>query len=116
MWSHSPNGERGRESVSRRGALRLLNGGGFHQCSEVPADCLLLGVVRLGKATQKHRHRGDVLTSLSELWGIISSVHDVALDLAGVTPGAASRVMRTWRSVLRREHRRRWRLALPPLS
>ena len=50
-------------------------------------DHLLLGFDRLEKAVQKHRCSGDVLASLSELWGIVSSVHDVALDLTGVTPG-----------------------------
>jgi len=48
-------------------------------------DHLLLGVVRLRKAAQKHRHSGDVLADPSELWGIISSIHDVALDLVDVT-------------------------------
>ena len=98
---HSPGGERGSESVSRRGALRLLNGVGFHQRPEVPVDPLLLGVDRLWKATQKHRRSGDVLASLSELWGIISSVQNVALDLTGAIPGAARRVTLVWRSVLR---------------
>ena len=42
--------ERGRELVSRRGALRLLNGGGLHQRLEVLVDRLLLWVVRLRKA------------------------------------------------------------------
>ena len=55
-------------------------------------DCLFLGLVRLRKATQKHRHRGNVLASPSELWGIIPPVDDVALNLADVTPGAACRV------------------------
>ena len=67
-------------------------------------DRMLLGVVRLGKATQKHRRSGDVLASPSELWGIVSSIHDVVLDLAGATSSAACRVTRAWR------------LALPPLS
>ena len=65
---------------------------------------------------QKHRRSGDVLASPSELWGIVSSVHDVALDLTGVTPSTAHRVMRVWRNVLRRAHQRTWQLALPPLS
>ena len=69
MQSHSPGGERGRESVLQCGALRLLNGGGFHQCPEVPVDRLCLGVFRLGKAMQKHCRSGDVLASPSELWG-----------------------------------------------
>ena len=34
-------------------------------------DRLFLGVVRLGKATQKHCYSGDVLIGLSELWGIV---------------------------------------------
>ena len=77
---------------------------------------LFLGVVHLGKAIQKHCHSGDVLASPSELWGIIPPVHDVALDLAGVTPGVAHRVTRLWRSVLRRACQCRWQLALPSLS
>ena len=79
-------------------------------------DCLLLGVDRLGKATQKHHCSGDVLASQSELWRIVSSILDVALDLAGTTLGAACRVMRTGHIVVRRARRRRWRLVLPPLS
>ena len=114
MHPHSPGRERGHESVSRRGALYLLNGGGFHERPEVPAN-LLLGVDRLRKAAQKHRRSGDVLASPSELWGIVSSIHDVALDLAGMILGATHRVMRAWCSVLRRARRHRWRLALPPL-
>ena len=102
--------------MSQRGALRLLDGGGFHQPPEVPVDRLLLRVIRLGKAVQKHRRSGDVLASPRELWGIVSSIHDVALDLAGATPGASRRVTRAWRYVLRRARRRKWRLVLSPLS
>ena len=93
-----------------------MNGGGFHQCPEVPVDHLFLGVVRLGKAAQKHYRGGDVLASLSELWGIVPLVHDVVLDLTGVTSGTAHRVTRMGHSVLHRVRRRRWRLVLPPLS
>ena len=102
--------------MSRCRALRLLNGGGFHQCPKVLVDRLFLGVVRLGKATQKHRYGGDVLASLSELWEIVPLINDVALNLAGVTPGAAHRVTFTGCNVL---HRARWRrgwLVQPPLS
>ena len=88
--------------MSRRGALRLLNGDGFHPHPEVSVDHLLLGVDRLWKATQKHRRSGDVLASLSELWGIIPPVHDVALDLAGATTDAPRWVSRMGRSVLHR--------------
>ena len=100
----------------RQGALRLLNGGGFYQHPEVPVDRLLLGVDRLWKAAQKHHRSGDVLASPSELWGIVPSIHDVALDLVGATLGAARWVTCTGRSVLRRARRRRWWLVLPPLS
>ena len=116
MRPYSPGGERGRESVSQCGALHLLNGGSFHQRPEVPVDRLLLGVDKLWKAAQKHRHSGDVLASPSKLWGIIPPVHDVALDLASATLGVARRVMRTGRSVVRRARWRRWRLVLPALS
>ena len=61
---------------------------------------MLLGVDRLWKATQKHCCSGDVLASLSELWGIVPPVHDVALDLAGATSGDARRVTCVGRSVL----------------
>ena len=70
-------------------------------------DHLLLGVVRLRKAAQKHHRGGDVLASLSKLSGIVPSILDVVLDLVGMTLGAARRVTRVWRM---------WRLALPPLS
>jgi len=74
------------------------------------------GVDGLWNAAQKHRRNGDVLANSSELWGIIPPVDDVALDLAGVTPGAARRVMRMGRSVVRRACWRRWRLVLLQLS
>ena len=102
--------------MSRRGALRLLNGGGFHQRPKVPVDCLLLGVDRLWKAAQKHRRSSDVLASSSELRGVIPSIQDVALDLTGATPRDAHRVTRDWRSMLHRAHQRMWWLALPPSS
>ena len=70
---YSPGGERGHESVSQCRALHLLNGGGFHQCPEVPVDRLFLGVVWLGKAAQKHYRGGDVLASPSKLWGSFTS-------------------------------------------
>ena len=79
-----------------------MNGGGFHQLLEVLVDRLLLGVNRIGKTAQKHHRSGDVLASPSELWGIVSSIHDVALDLTGVTLGTALWVTHMWRSVLRR--------------
>ena len=78
-------------------------------------DRLLLEVDRLWKAAQKHRRIGDVLASPSELWGIVPPIHDVALDLAGVTPGAARWDTHTGHIVVRRVRRRRWRLVLPPL-
>ena len=71
MRPHSSDGERGRKSVLQHGAIRLLNGSGFHQRPEVLVDRLLLGINRLGKATQKHRHSSDVLASPSKLWGTI---------------------------------------------
>jgi len=61
-------------------------------------------------------YSSDVLACPSELWGIVSSVHAVVLDLTGVTPGAARQVTCVWHSVLRRVRQRRWQLALPPLS
>ena len=101
---------------SRCRAFHLLNGGGFYQRLEVPVDRPLLGVDGLRKATPKHCRSGDVLASLSELWGVVPLVYDVALDLAGVTPSAAGRVMRMGRSVLYQVRRHRRRLVLPPLS
>ena len=102
--------------MSRRGALRLLNGDDLHQRPEVLVDRLLLWVDRLRKAMQKHPYRGDVLASPSELWGIVPPVDDVALDLAGATLGAARRVTHAGRNMLPRAcQRRRW-LVLPPLS
>ena len=70
-------------------------------------DCLLLGVAWLGKAAQKHCHSGDVLIGPSELWGIVSLVYDVVLDLVGMTPGDAHWVMRMGCNVLHRACRRR---------
>ena len=75
-------------------------------------DRLLLWVDRLRSIACSD----NVLASPNELWGIVPFVHDVALDLAGVTPGVAHRVTRLWRSVLRRALRRRWWLVLLPLS
>ena len=79
-------------------------------------DRLLLGVDRLWKAAQKHHCSGDVLASSGELWGIIPPILDVALDLAGATPGTAHRVTHAWRSVLCRVLRCKRRLVLSPLS
>ena len=79
-------------------------------------DRLFLWVDGLEKAVQKHHCRGDVLDSPSELWGIVPPIDDVALDLAGVTLGAARWVPRMGSSVLHRAHWRRWRLVLSPLS
>ena len=79
-------------------------------------DCLLLGVDRLWRATQKHRRSDDVLASPRELWGIVPPIHDVVLDLAGATPGVARWVTRMGRSMLCRACGRRWQLVLPPLS
>ena len=79
-------------------------------------DRLLLWVDRLGKAAQKHRRRGDVLTSPSKLWGIVPPVDDAALNLAGATLGAVHRVMRMGHIAVCRARPRRWWLVLPPLS
>ena len=76
-----------------------MNGGGFYQNLEVSVDRLLLGVDGLGNVAQKHCCSSDVLASPSKLWEIIPLVYDVVLDLAGATPSAARRVMRTGRSV-----------------
>ena len=78
-------------------------------------DRLFMRVVWLGQATQKHCCSGDVLTGPSELWGIGPPVYGVALDLTGVTPGAARWSMRTGRSVVRRARWRRQRLVQPLL-
>ena len=78
-------------------------------------DRLFLGVVRLGKAAQKHCRSGDVLASPSELWGVIPLNHDVALDLAGMTLSAAHRVMCMGHDVLHRACQHRWWLVLLPL-
>ena len=79
-------------------------------------DHLFLRVIRLEQATQKHCRSGDVLTGLSELWGIVPPIHGVALDPTGVTSGAARRSMRMGRSVVRRARwRSRW-LVQPLLS
>ena len=79
-------------------------------------DCLFPGVGRLGVAAQKHHRSSDVLASPSKLKWVVLSVQYVTLELTGMTPSAACRVMRMWRSVLHRAHQRRWQLALPPLS
>ena len=77
-------GERARVGVVTRsfppiGRRRLLLN------PKVPVDCPLLRVDGLGKAAQKHCCSGDVLTSPSELWELVPLVHDVVLDLTGVT-------------------------------
>jgi len=79
-------------------------------------DSLFLGVVRLRKSTPKHCRGGDVLASLSELWGIIPPIHDVALDLASVTLGDIHWVTHMGRSVVRRVRLCRSCLVPPPLS
>ena len=64
-------------------------------------DCLFVRVIRLRQVTQKHCRGDDVLIGPSKLWGIIPPIHDGALDMAGVTLGAAHRVMRIGRIVVR---------------
>ena len=71
-----------------------MDGGGFYQNPEVPVDCVLLGVDRLGNAVQKHCRSSDVLAGSGELWEIAPLAHDVMLDLTGTTPGATCRAMR----------------------
>ena len=90
--------------------------GGFHQRPEVSVDHLLLGVDGLRNTAQKHCRSGDVLASLSELWGVVSLVHDVTLDLAGATPSVARRVTRMGRGVVRRVLQRMWQPVLLLLS
>ena len=65
-------------------------------------DRLFLGVIRLGKAAQKHCRSGDVSGQPERTVGIVPPIHDVVLDLAGVTSGTARRVTRTGRIVVRR--------------
>ena len=101
---------------SRCGAFHLLNGGDFYQHPEVPIDRPLLGVDGLGNAAQKHCGSSDVLASPSELWGVIPLIHDVTLDLAGMTLGGALGIMCMGRNVLHRRRRCRRRLTLPSLS
>ena len=95
--------------------FRLLHGGGFYQDPEVLVDRPLLWVDRLGNTVQKHCRSSDVLASPSELWEIISLIHDVVLDLAGAISGAAHRVMRVGHNMLHRACRHRQRLVLPLL-
>ena len=92
---------RRREPVSRCRALRLLNGGGLHQRSEVALDCLFLGVGRLEEAAQKHRRSNDVLAGVSELRGIILLRQDVLMNLAGASTSTACQVASMQTSVLR---------------
>ena len=94
----------------------MLNGGVFYQHPEVLVDRPLLGVDGLGNTAHKHYRSSDVLASPSELWGIIPPIHDVALDLAGATPGIARRFSHAGHNMLRRACWRRWWLVLPPLS
>ena len=79
-------------------------------------DRLFQGVVRLGKAAQKHCRSGDVLIGSSELWGIVPPVHGVALDPTGATPGTARRAKHMGRNMLYRLRRRRRWLVLSSLS
>ena len=78
----------------------MLYDGSFYQRLEVLVDRPLLGVDGLGNAVQKHCRSGDVLACPSELWGVVPLVHDVALDLAGVTSCAAHWVTCMGRNVL----------------
>ena len=103
-------------SESRCGAFHLLNGGSFYQNPEVPVHRSLRGVDGLGNAAQRHCCSSFVLASPSELWEIVSLVHDLVLDLAGVTPGATHRAMRIGHNVLYRAHRHKRWLVLPSLS
>ena len=64
----------------------------------------------------KHCCSSDILVGSGELWDIVPLVHDVVLDLTSATPGTTRRAMRMGRNVPHGPCRRRWRLALPPLS
>ena len=66
---------------------------------EVPIDCPLRRVDGLGNTTQKHCCSSDILAGPSELWDIVSLVHNVALDLTSATLGAARWAMRMGRNV-----------------
>ena len=101
---------------SRRGAFHLLDGRGFYQNSEVPIDYAFLGVDGLGNTAQKHCHSSDVLVGPSELWETTPLIHDVMLDLMGMTLGATRRARRMGCNVSHRLRRRRQRLVLPSLS
>ena len=79
-------------------------------------DRPLLGVGGLRNVAQKHCRSDDVLASPSELWGVVPLVHDVTLDLAGVTPGATHWVVCMGRNVLHRARRCRRQLVQPPSS
>ena len=79
----------------------MLNGGSLHQCPEVPVDSPFARVVWFRQATQEHCRGGNVLTGLSELWGIGPPIRGVALDLTGATPSIVRRSVRTGRGVAR---------------
>jgi len=64
-------------------------------------DSLFLGVIRLGKAAQKHCRSGDVLVHPSELWEIVPPIHGVVLDPMDASLSVAHRFMRMGCDVVR---------------
>ena len=82
----------------------MLNGGGLHQCPEVPVDRLFVRVIWFRQATQEHYRGGNVLTGPSELRGIGPRIRGVALDLTGTTPSAIRRSTRMGHSVAHQAH------------
>ena len=93
-----------------------MDGSGLYENLEVPVDCPLLRVDRLGNTAEKHCYSSDILAGPGELWDIIPLVHDVVLNLTSATPSATRQARRVGHNVLYRQRQCRRRLILPSLS
>ena len=68
-------------SAVQRGALRLLDGSGFHQVSYLAVKIPLGQILWLWQCLQEDRRRSDVLARTKLLWELHAGVvDDVAVD------------------------------------
>ena len=80
-------------SAVQRGALRLLDGSGFHQVSYLAVKNPLGRILWLRQCLQEDRGRGDVLACAKLLWELHAGVvDDVAVDSACALPHGTSGV------------------------
>ena len=84
-------------SAVRRGALRLLDGGEFHQVSHLAVKVPLGRILRLWQCLQEDRSRRDVLACTELLRELhVGIIDDVAVDSAHAMTCGARGVYPLW--------------------